>query len=50
MSFIRINIYKCHNDTKKNNNHCKSQSEIDTYLKSGYFSALVKDIGLNPFK
>ena len=49
MSFIRINIYKCHNDTKKNNNHCKSQSEIDTYLKSGYFSALVKDIGLNPF-
>ena len=48
MSYIRINIYPCQNNSK-NNNHCKSQTEIDKYLKSGYFSALVKDIGLNPF-
>ena len=48
MSFIRINIYPCVNNSK-NNNHCKPQSEIDKYLSSGYFSALIKDIGLNPF-
>ena len=48
MSYIKINIFACVNSSK-NNNHCKSQDEIDKYINSGYFSALVKDIGLNPF-
>ena len=48
MSYITINIFACVNSSK-NNNHCKSQDEIDKYINSGYFSALVKDIGLNPF-
>jgi len=48
MSFIKINIYPCVNRTE-NNNHCKPQKEIDSYLTSGYFSILTKDIGLNPF-
>ena len=48
MSYIKINIYPCINNTL-NNNHCKPQNEIDKYLDAGYFSALIKDIGLNPF-
>jgi len=48
MSYIRINIYPCINNSL-NNHHCKPQNEIDKYLSSGYFSALIKDIGLNPF-
>ena len=46
-SCIRILIYPCHN-TSSNNNHCKPQSEIDKVLAGGYFSILLKDIGLNP--
>ena len=48
MSFIKINIYPCVNNSN-NHNHCKPQKEIDFYLNSGYFSILAKDIGLNPF-
>ena len=48
MSYIRINIYPCINNTE-NNNHCKPQEEIDYYLTSSYFSIVAKDIGLNPF-
>ena len=47
MSYFRIKIYPCLNKTE-NNNHCKPQEVIDTYLKGGYFSILTKDIGLNP--
>ena len=47
MSFIQINIYPCVN-TSKNGNHCKPQNIIDKYLSSTYFSALTKDIGINP--
>ena len=47
MSYIRINIYPCINNTE-NNNHCLPQREIDYYLTSTYFSVLAKDIGLNP--
>ena len=47
MSFIKINIYPCVNSSE-NNNHCKPKKEIDSYLTSGYFSILAKDIGLNP--
>ena len=47
MSYIRIKIYPCKNSTD-NNYHCKSQELIDRYLTSGYFSILMKDIGLNP--
>ena len=47
MSYIRIKIFPCTNSTE-NNNKCKSQEEIDKYLTSGYFSILLKDIGLNP--
>ena len=48
MSYFKINIFSCVNNTN-NNNHCKPQDEIDKYLNAGYFSALIKDIGLNPF-
>ena len=47
MSYIRIKIFPCKNSTE-NNNHCKSQEEIDYYLSSGYFSILLKNFGLNP--
>jgi hypothetical protein len=47
MSNIRIMIYPCRNSTKKNN-ICKPQEVIDSYLNKGYFSILMKDIGLNP--
>ena len=47
MSYLRIRIYPCINTTE-NNNHCKPQEIIDNYLKGGYVSILVKDIGLNP--
>ena len=47
MSYIRIRIFPCKNSTK-NNFHCKPQETIDHYLTSGYFSILLKDIGLNP--
>ena len=46
-SYLRIRIYPCLNSSE-NNNHCKPQDIIDTYLKGGYFSILTKDIGLNP--
>ena len=46
-SCIRIQIYPCVNKTE-NNNHCKPQEEIDKVLAGGYFSVLLKDIGLNP--
>ena len=47
MSNIRIMIYPCRNSTK-NYNICKPQEVIDSYLNKGYFSILMKDIGLNP--
>ena len=47
MSYIKINIYPCVNNTQ-NSNHCQSQEIIDKYLTSAYFSILAKDIGLNP--
>ena len=47
ISYIRINIYPCVNNTE-NNNHCLPQREIDDYLTSTYFSILARDIGLNP--
>ena len=47
MSYIRIKIFPCKNSTE-NNNKCKPQEEIDHFLTSGYFSILLKDIGLNP--
>ena len=46
-SCIRILLYPCVNKTE-NNNHCKPQEEIDKVLAGGYFSVLLKDIGLNP--
>ena len=46
-SCIQILIYPCHN-TSENNNHCKPQEDIDKVLSGGYFSILLKDIGLNP--
>ena len=47
MSYIRIKVYPCRNSTE-NNFTCKSQEIIDHYFTSGYFSILLKDIGLNP--
>ena len=47
MSYIRIKIFPCKNTTE-NNNHCRSQDEIDNFLSNGYLSILVKDFGLNP--
>ena len=46
-SCIQIMIYPCYNTTE-NNNNCKPQEEIDKVLAGGYFSILLKDIGLNP--
>ena len=46
-SCIRILIYPCINTTS-NNNHCKPQEQIDEVLAGGYFSVLLKDVGLNP--
>ena len=47
MSYLRIKIYPCKNSSE-NNNHCQPQEIIDHFLTSGYFSILLKDIGLNP--
>jgi hypothetical protein len=47
LSLIRLDIYPCKNSSE-NNNHCKPQEIIDQYLAGGYFSLLLKDVGLNP--
>ena len=47
MSYIRIKIFPCKNTTE-NNNKCQPQEILDEYMTSGYFSILLKDIGLNP--
>jgi len=47
LTFIRLDIYPCKNSTE-NSNHCKPQEVIDSFLAGGYFSILLKDIGLNP--
>ena len=46
-SYIRIRIYPCVNSTS-NNFSCKPQEMIDEMMTSGYFSIIIKDIGLNP--
>ena len=40
-------MHPCTN-TSENNNSCKAQKIIDSYLTSGYFSITIEDIGLNP--
>ena len=47
LSLIRLDIYPCVNSTE-NNFHCKPQEIIDSLMAGGYFSILLKDIGLNP--
>ena len=47
LSYIKINIYPCVNTTE-NNNHCKPQEIINTFLSGTFISVLVKDIGLEP--
>ena len=47
MSYISIKIFPCKNTTQ-NNNHCRSQKEIDKFFSNVYLSFLIKDIGLNP--
>ena len=47
ISLINIDIFLCKISTE-NNFHCKPQEVIDSFLKGGYFSILLKDIGLNP--
>ena len=47
LSMIRLHLFPCVNTTE-NNNHCKSQEIIDSFLAGGYFSIILKDIGLNP--
>ena len=46
MSYLRIKIYPCVNNT--HNNNCQPQETIDEYLNGGYLSILTKDIKLNP--
>ena len=46
-SYIRLRIYPCVNSSE-NNYTCKPQKDIDYYMSSGYFSIIMKDIGLNP--
>ena len=47
MSYIKIYLYPCINKTE-NNYYCQPQEIIDSYLKGGYFSILIKDIDLDP--
>jgi len=47
LSLIRLDIYPCKNSTE-NSYHCKPQDVIDSFLAGGYFSILLKDIGLDP--
>ena len=47
MSYLRIKLYPCKNSTQ-NNYSCKPQNIIDSYLDGGYFSMLIKDIGVDP--
>ena len=47
MAYIRIKIFPCKNSTE-NNNHCKPQEIINSYLSSTYFSIVIKSFGLNP--
>ena len=47
MTYISIKIFPCKNDTN-NNYHCKPPKVINSYLTSGYFSIMIKDLGLNP--
>lgn len=47
ISYIKIEIYPCVNNTK-NNNYCKSKEIIDQHISGTFFSLLAKDIGLDP--
>ena len=47
LSLIKLELFPCINSSD-NNNHCKSQEKIDELLGGGYFSFLLKDIGLSP--
>ena len=47
ISLIRLDVYPCKNSSE-NNFHCQPQETIDNFLAGGYFSILLKDIGLNP--
>ena len=47
ISYIKIEIYPCVNNTK-NNNYCKSKEIIDQHISGIFFSLLAKDIGLDP--
>ena len=47
ISLIRLDVFPCKNSTE-NNFHCQPQEIIDTFLAGGYFSILLKDVGLNP--
>jgi hypothetical protein len=47
LSLIKLELFPCKNSTE-NHYHCKSQEQIDEFLAGGYFSFLLKDIGLNP--
>ena len=47
ITYIRILVYPCVNSSN-NNFSCKPQEQIDSYFKSGYFSIVLKDFGLNP--
>ena len=46
LSLIKLDVFPCINSTE-NNFHCKPQEVIDRFLGGGYFSILLKDIGLN---
>ena len=47
LSTIKLELFPCTNSSE-NKNHCKSQEKIDELLGGGYFSFLLKDIGLTP--
>lgn len=47
MSYIRIKIAPCVNNTKRNVT-CKPKEVIDDHLTGTYLSFILKDIGLNP--
>ena len=47
MAYIKVILYPCKNTTE-NNNHCKPQNIIDSYLSASYISFQMEDIGITP--
>lgn len=47
MSYLNIKLFPCVNGSQ-NNNHCQPKEIINSYIKGGYFSVIIKDLSLDP--